>query len=237
MTDPNGPLLTALTMFVVCSAMRSSWLAAAAAVGWASFAISGVNALLEAVAFGLLAPGEAAVALAWNAVQSAGLALVAAGAARTWSSARDSAAKGADLSGWRWKLPAIAAGYVAVYMTAGALAYPHVDDFYADRAIPPFEVLIPLQVLRAGVFVLAVLPILRTGPRRPEVLTGFVFAMMGGAAPLASDNPFMPDDVRAVHVIEVTVSNFVFGLLTGRLLGGAPARGASADRPALQAGT
>jgi hypothetical protein len=36
-------------------------------------------------------------------------------------------------------------------------------------------------------------------------------------APLLPDNPYMPADIRFYHGIEVTVSNFLFGLAVGYL--------------------
>jgi hypothetical protein len=44
-----------------------------------------------------------------------------------------------------------------------------------------------------------------------------VYSVIAGIAPLLPDNPYMPPDVRFYHGIEVSVSNFIFGLVVGYL--------------------
>lgn len=220
MFDPVGLLMTFLSMTVIAGGLSGSRIALASAVGLACFAISGANAMLEAVAFGLLQPAQAAGALVINAATSGLLALLAASVARLGAAAPPPADAWRLPPGLWWRLPVIALAYVTAYLGAGMIAYPLLAEFYAGRTIPPMGPLLLLQVLRAGVFVLAAIPILRLAPKSPPLMIGFVFAMLGGAAPLAAENPVFPDAVRLVHLYEVTTSNFLFGLLVGALLGG-----------------
>jgi hypothetical protein len=118
------------------------------------------------------------------------------------------------------RLAAAALGYLVLYLAAGALVFPFVKDFYATKALPTLSILIPLQLFRGFLYVLYAWPWLRLGPRHVGWVLGLVYAVLGGVAPLLVDgNPYLPREVRMPHLVEVGVSNFVFGILVGWLVG------------------
>ena len=183
---------------------------------WAlGFGIGMFNGLIEAVVFGVMplsqAAGVAAVALATFAL----LALVATGLSGLWSAAPSPpVAPNVGIA----SLAPVVLAYELLYFGAGALVFPYVADFYATRRLPALGLVAGLQVVRALLFVAWIYPLLRLGPRRQPLLVALIFSIVGGIAPLIPDNPLMPSNIRFYHAIEVTISNFLFGLIVGWLL-------------------
>jgi hypothetical protein len=86
--------------------------------------------------------------------------------------------------------------------------------------LPPLAMLEPLQLARGLLYVLYAWPWLRLAPRRAGAVLGLIYAVLGGVAPLLADhNPYLPRAVRIPHVVEVGVSNFLFGMVVGWLAG------------------
>ncbi len=111
--------------------------------------------------------------------------------------------------------------YVVFYLTAGMIVFPFVRHFYEGKPIPGFEVLVPLQVARGLAFVgLLLLMASRLALPRAVLapLAGLTLSVLGGIAPLLVPNPFMPGSVRLPHMIEVGLSNFLFGWLATLIL-------------------
>ena len=80
--------------------------------------------------------------------------------------------------------------------------------------------LIPIQIVRAMCWVVLALPVVRSlkGQWQETALAvGLLFAVVMNAQ-LLLPNPYMPEPVRMVHLVETTSSNFIFGLLIGWLL-------------------
>jgi hypothetical protein len=121
-------------------------------------------------------------------------------------------------------LAASAAVYVACYFAAGLLAWPFLRPYYEGRAMPPVSGILVLQVVRGLALSLIVWWLARHEPggRRPAMLTaGLAMSIVGGIAPLIiPGNPYLPDAARHAHLVEVGISNFVFGVLAARLLAG-----------------
>ncbi len=116
------------------------------------------------------------------------------------------------------RLLGVIVAYEALYFGAGMLVYPFVRHFYADKVMPGIGLVLGLQVGRALLYAVAAGLLLRFRPRHPELMLGFGFALVGGVALLVADNPYMPADIRGYHAVEVGVSNFIFGMITGWLL-------------------
>ncbi len=122
---------------------------------------------------------------------------------------------------WVWKLALIALAYLAIYFIFGwfvAWQNPDLRAMYGDGANEQvFSLwLIPFQVLRALLWVLFGLPVIRmTRGRTWQV--ALVVALLLSLAPaigLVTPNPYMPDpSVRLSHLIELLTSNFLFGWL------------------------
>jgi hypothetical protein len=208
----HGLMLAVLALLASASPLRGWRLFGALfTLGWC---VGVLNLMIEAYVFGVLSFEQAAVGLATGAVSFALLAgLAAAGASVLPPS----------LSPQPWRptflrLVGVIAAYEICYIGAGMLVYPYVEHFYADRNLPDFGSLLSLQAARALVFVVGAALLLRSGLRHAPWLIGLAFSIIGGVAPLILTNPFMPADVRFPHMIEVGVSNFVFGAALALLL-------------------
>ena len=133
--------------------------------------------------------------------------------------------------GLAWKLPVVVAGYILAYFAAGhfiAWQSEAVRAFYGQGVEIDTATLLLVQVGRGAIWAVLTLaaawslsgPALQRG-----LLTGAAFAVLM-AAPLLHPNGFMPWAVRSVHLVEIGVSNFLFGLFAVLLL----ARGAGVER-------
>jgi len=129
---------------------------------------------------------------------------------------------------WAWKLSLIAIVYVVIYFTFGyfiAWKSQAVRAYYGGSDPGSFlrqmgivlrdtPALVLLQVVRAMLWTaLAVLVIRMMKGRWWEIglVVGLLFAVTN--AQLLIPNPFMPVEVRMVHLLETASSNFLFGWL------------------------
>jgi hypothetical protein len=200
------------------------------------------NNLLEAVVFHIVPGMNLWAAALVSAVPLAGFALFAAfavaGQAPATPPAPATPGPAAHPMRWVLRIALCALLYLLLYYAAGLLVFPFVRDFYADRSLPPVGVVAPLQlVVRGPLFALAVLLVCRMarGTRRQHaVVAALVMSVLGGLAPLIVPNAYLPDPVRFAHLVEVVVSNFIFGWLAGWLL--SPARPESAAAFTASAG-
>ena len=126
---------------------------------------------------------------------------------------------------WIWKIILGNFLYLLLYIIAGMILvslYPKLLDFYSDK-IPPFDLMIKTQLfIRGPVFILVAILILKyinLSLLKKSLLIGLTFSILGGIAPLIPTNELMPGFVRFGHLFEVGISNFVFGILLGYLLG------------------
>lgn len=173
---------------------------------------------------------------AMNAVKSACAALVA---AALWRGAGEAAA----IDGLKWKLPAIVLLYVLLYFGAVQLIAwrsAAVRAYYGEGLAIDMAPLVLLQIGRgaiwAGLAFLLARSLRGPAPAR-AALAGAAFAILM-AGPLLYPNALMPWAVREVHLVEIGVSNFLFGLIAVSLLGwsGRPAMVEPTAEPAGQAG-
>ena len=117
---------------------------------------------------------------------------------------------------WAWKLGLASVVYAAIYITFGALvaiplAGPAFDEYYRDLVAPAW--LLPFQVVRGAVWIVALLPVVRM-MRGRWWEAGLACALLSSiltAGALLMPNPFMPDQMRFAHFFELLSSNFVFG--------------------------
>ena len=120
-----------------------------------------------------------------------------------------------------WRFVVCDVAYITLYMTAGTIIYPYIKAFYATQTIPPVGTLFALQLLVRGPALIALCLLLVRMLGMPRVsgalALGAVFTVLTGLAPLLTPNPYFPDVVRYMHIMEVTSSNFVFGALVGLL--------------------
>ncbi len=130
---------------------------------------------------------------------------------------------------WTWRIIVGVFSYFVIYISAGlmlSVVYPEVVEFYGDK-IPPFDLIAITQFLRGFIFVGIAILILKTtnlSAFNKAILIGLVFSIFGGIAPLIPPNEYMPPYVRLGHGVEVGLSNFLYGLFLGYLLGGTEKR-------------
>lgn len=136
-----------------------------------------------------------------------------------WRTGETASAPG--LPGLWWKPVVIAVLYLVCYFAAGLWAYsqPVNHAFYVHGPQMSLAFLAELELGRgliwsalAGMMVCC----LRGPGWLAALLTGITFSVLM-AAQLLLPNPFMPWPLRCVHIIEIGVSNLVFGFLAGRL--------------------
>jgi hypothetical protein len=224
----NGLIASVLVLIARRATPRGAPLAAGLFA--VTFGIGHLAAMIEAYAFSIL-PGETILRiLGMMAFVSLGAALLA--ARLTGGPPPDAPT---PRSWWPalHRLALVGALYLAAYLTAGMLAYPYVEWFYATRGLPALPVVASLQCFVRGPLFGAILAWLvgsTTGSRASRAwLAGATMSILAGMAPLVLPNPYLPDAVRWAHFVEVCSSNFVFGALAGWLLTRAresPERGA-----------
>jgi hypothetical protein len=143
--------------------------------------------------------------------------------------------------GLPWKVPVITLIYVIAYFLAGALIAwqsPAVRAFYANVQQVSIGSLALLQIGRGLMwtgFVFLIVRHLQGSALQKALLSGVTLALLM-ALQLLYPNPVMPWPVRSVHIVEIGVSNLVFGMLAALILLGAHGRSRSAHPAAhLQA--
>jgi hypothetical protein len=186
------------------------------------FAVGSLNIMIEAYAFDVTSVGQTVRAVVFQLPV-----FLVLGPAAAWVSDRVVSRDGHPLAPriTLLRLLGVILAYMILYMAAGLLAYPHVQAFYADKVMPSLDTLLILQAVRALIFAAAALPLLRLSPRYGPVVIGLAFSVVGGIAPLLQDNVFMPPDIRWIHLVEVGISNFLFGAIVALLLRPVPASG------------
>ena len=197
---------------------------ASSASGWrlvlmlflAGFVVGSANSLIEAVFFHVLGAKEVVAAALPAAIVFAILSPLAVLLAGRWRNG-SAASEGGGFT--PLTLVGVVVAYELLYWSAGTLVFPYIEHFYATRSLPPGYAVAALQVVRSLIFVGAVYPLLKSGLSGAPLVLALIYSVIGGVAPLLPDNPYMPPDIRFYHGIEVTVSNFVFGLVVGFLFG------------------
>ena len=128
---------------------------------------------------------------------------------------------------WAWKLAVIAIAYMILYSTFGyfiAWKNPAIQAYYggidegnffahmkAVLTITPW--LEPFQALRAMLWVLLALPVIRMMKgswQETAFAVGLLFSVLMNSQ-LLLPTPLMPEAVRMTHLIETASYNFIFG--------------------------
>jgi hypothetical protein len=181
----------------------------------AGFVVGSANNLIEAVFFQVLSLREVAAAAVPAAIV---FAILAPPAVLLAGRLREGAEASLERGGFTpLTLLGVVLAYELLYWTAGLMVFPYVGHFYASRTLPPAYAVAAIQVVRSLIFVGAAYPLLKNGLRGAPLVLALVYSVIAGIAPLLPDNPYMPPDVRFYHGIEVSVSNFIFGLVVGYL--------------------
>ena len=136
-----------------------------------------------------------------------------------------------EMSGGQWivRLSIIVVAYVVIYFTFGyfiAWQSGAVRSYYGGTdpgnflvqvsgALRARPLLLPLQILRALLWVALAVPVIQM-MKGKWWEAGLAVALMFSVvmcSQLLLPNPFMPTEVRMVHLLETSTSNFLFGWL------------------------
>jgi cytochrome bd-type quinol oxidase subunit 2 len=113
-----------------------------------------------------------------------------------------------------------AVAYLLLYLVAGMLIYPKVQDWYELQGFEAGPWILPLALVRGACYALFSLWLVRS-MRCTRMQCAFAIAVMfpilAGIAALVIPTGIMPSHVRAWHALEIGWSNFVFGFLVGWL--------------------
>jgi hypothetical protein len=171
-----------------------------------------------------------------------------------WRAHRPSPPRAPGAGGlWGWKVPAAAVAYVVLYFVFGyyvAWRNPAVTAYYQGtdpgtfwrqlqsvlRDTPWLPLVQGLRGLAWAVLGVIVLRSMRGPIAERALAVASLFAIVMNAS-LLLPNPYMPYDVRMVHLVETASSNFLFGLLVAWMFGpAAPAARSARGRVPRLAG-
>lgn len=120
---------------------------------------------------------------------------------------------------WLWRIILADIVYLFLYILAGftlQFVYPQLIEFY-DGKLPSISIMIQTQVFVRGLLFIAVaFLILRTTNTnfiKSAALVGSIFSILGGISPLLPPNELMPQNIRIAHGVEVSISNFLYGII------------------------
>ncbi len=118
---------------------------------------------------------------------------------------------------------AIAIIYMILYILFGMfVAMPLggevFQEYYAGLQLPPW--IFPFQIVRGLIWAslaFVIMLIMEDGWREKALAVALVFSVLP-ASLLLLPNPYMPDQIRMAHFVEIISSNFLFGFITAWLL-------------------
>jgi len=128
---------------------------------------------------------------------------------------------------WVLRIALCSVIYFPIYFTFGGLVSPIVLPYYTDPSfglglrIPSFEVMVPLELLRGFLYVVALLPLLvalKIGRRALYAAVVSILYVVGAFGPFLLDET-LPVVLRTVHGIEILADCLVFGAVIIYLLG------------------
>jgi hypothetical protein len=125
---------------------------------------------------------------------------------------------------WAWRFVVSAFSYLVFYYLFGVINYtlvthPYYQERIAGLTVPPAQVVLMAEAIRAPMMVLALLPLVltfRTTRRRLFVICGLLLAVIG-AAPLLLANS-LPMFLRVASAWEIFLQNFSTGAVIALLL-------------------
>jgi len=126
---------------------------------------------------------------------------------------------------WAGRILAGTLSYFPVYFFFGMLVSPFVMPYYTDSSfglvIPPFTVIVPLEVLRGLMYVACLFPLVAAlySDRRTTAaaIIGMLF-IPGALLPLLADQG-LPAPIIPFHLVEILADSVVYGYILAWLLG------------------
>lgn len=128
---------------------------------------------------------------------------------------------------WLWRIVLCSVVYFPIYFTFGGIVSPTVLPYYTDSSsglglrIPSYQVMVPLELLRGFLYVIALLPLLAALKIRRRALYAAIVSLLyvtGALGPFLIDEA-LPVLLRTVHGIEILADYLVFGAVIVHLLG------------------
>jgi hypothetical protein len=218
---------TAIAGLLTWFASQSSWtgLRLAGALFAIAYGIRDLNSLIEAYFLDFFKrPGEFGSILAHSLLVSLMFAPLVVLLAGRWQ--RPGSAGGTlprrTVGNWAARIAACGVVYLVCYFIFGLMVLPYVRHFYTELP-DPVKVFLLQLVVRGPLFAICGLMIASAVPasrRAHALMVAVALSVLGGFAPLIVPNPYLPDEVRWAHFVEVVSENFVYGAFVGWLLGG-----------------
>ncbi len=220
-------LILGVSLAPLASGMRAPYLARWAALFLLAYVCLGVNTALETMIFTTIggAPGLVVIFLPATLVCAAaaailfrpgGVGAVSAGWARF----------GAQFTGlsWVWRLAAAILAFPLVYLVFGMMVAPFVTGAYRNHAygltLPGWGQIIPMQLLRSALFLVASLPaiVLWGGSRlRLALSLGLAHYTLVGLFGMLQAF-WLPVAMRLAHGLEIGADSFAYAALLVWLL-------------------
>jgi hypothetical protein len=130
---------------------------------------------------------------------------------------------GTDAFGWFKRIVIGALSYFPVYFFFGMLVSPFVMPYYGDPAlglvVPPFTVIIPVEILRGFLYVATLLPLAASlgADRRTNAVAfaGMLF-IAGAFIPLLGDQG-LPSQIIPYHMAEIFADSVVYSYVLARV--------------------
>lgn len=130
---------------------------------------------------------------------------------------------GTDAFGWFRRIMIGTLSYFLVYFFFGMLVSPFVIPYYSDPSlglvVPPFTVIIPVEILRGFLYVATLLPIMASlgADRRTNAVAfaGMLF-IAGAFIPLLGDQG-LPPQIIPYHLAEIFADSVVYGYVLARV--------------------
>ncbi len=131
-----------------------------------------------------------------------------------------------SLGDWAWRLILVVLAYLVLYFGFGFLVAwqnPAVRDLYdagANQSVFAFDRLIPFQMLRALLWLLFALPVIRMTRGslwQVALVVGLLLALPMNMF-LILPSQLMSSSVRLSHFVETSTSNFIFGVVITYLM-------------------
>lgn len=130
-----------------------------------------------------------------------------------------------NLLSWIWRIILSSMVYLPVYFLFGAMASPFVMPYYRNPVygltIPPFSVIIPLEIVRGFLYTIAFLPffaVLRKNFKRTASIVIFVLLIPGALIPFFSAINKLPLGIAPYHTVELLADSVIYGFILTKLL-------------------
>jgi hypothetical protein len=232
----GASLATGALLAFLAGRIRGGWLRRGLTLAWLGWMVYSLNTFLEAAIFTTFesaSPYKLVMDLVGFALAGTLAALWFRPAART------AAPPSFSLRGWAARLALAWAAFPLIYLTFGKLVEPFVIDVYQQGQLemraPGWDVIIPMQLARSLLFLLACLPLVRAwGGARRSLWAGLgaaLFLLVGGLYMFQAY--WMPVGFRLAHTLEILADSLVYAGVLAALFGAAASP--SIVRPAAPA--